>query len=309
MKVRVSVVIPTYKGHETLSRAIDSVLDQKGFDEYEIVVVDDNLPESEYRIMTEKVMQTYAGDNRVVYIRHPKNLNGSAARNTGARNAKGEYIALLDDDDIFMPDKLRLQVAYMDSHPQFAGSYTWRKNRFGVETKYSKIGDLSKEILLLSFFPTTITLMIRKEAWDTLHGFDESYKRHQDFEFLLRFFELYQIGVVEEVLSQVIGNPSAGNKLEGVKLEQLKSNFLNQFDKAILKIDKEEPGFKNKVYSVNYADVLAGHLSSKHYGLAINLFIRCTKAYRLVFVKQVVIHYYVGLRRRCQYRSSIQSSK
>ncbi len=302
MKVRVSVVIPTYKGHETLSRAIDSVLNQKGFDEFEIIVVDDNIPDGENRLLTEKVMRAYTGNDRVVYLKHPQNLNGSAARNTGARNAKGEYIALLDDDDIFMPNKLRLQVAYMDSHPQFAGSYTWRKNRFDVETKYSKTGDLSKEILLLSFFPTTITLMIRKDAWENLHGFDESYKRHQDFEFLLRFFERYKIGVVEEVLSQVIGNPSAGNKLEGVKLEQLKYNFLNQFDTAILKIDKKEPGFKNKVYSVNYADVLAGHLSSKHYGLAINLFVRSTKAYGIEFIKQVITHYYIGFKRRCQYR-------
>ena len=88
-KPLVSVIITTFNNVEYLPRAIESVLHQT-YPEIELIVVDDNPPESEARQETEKVMERYP---QALYLKHPENRNGAAARNTGIRSAGGEYIA------------------------------------------------------------------------------------------------------------------------------------------------------------------------------------------------------------------------
>lgn len=97
----VSVIIPTYKRPQMLGRAIDSVLSQN-YENLEVVVVDDNTDDDEFRLETIRFMAKYASDSRVKYIKHRINQNGSSARNSGILHAKGEYIAFLDDDDFFL---------------------------------------------------------------------------------------------------------------------------------------------------------------------------------------------------------------
>jgi len=108
-EILVSVVIPTYSRNDMLSRAIDCILAQthKNLD---IIVVDDNPPESEYRTSTEQLMKKYASDERVRYIQNEKNLGGAGARNVGIEASKGEYIAFLDDDDEYYPEKIEKQL-------------------------------------------------------------------------------------------------------------------------------------------------------------------------------------------------------
>ena len=110
MNPLVSVIIPTYKRSDMLPRAINSVLKQT-YENVQVVVVDDNDSNSEYRRCTEKQMSFYANDKRVKYIRHCKNSNGAVARNTGIKNADGEIITFLDDDDVYQTDKIKKQVS------------------------------------------------------------------------------------------------------------------------------------------------------------------------------------------------------
>lgn len=109
-EVLVSVVIPTYSRNDMLSRAIDCILAQT-HKLLDIIVVDDNPPESEYRASTEQLMKKYETDERIRYIQNEKNLGGSGARNVGIEAAKGEYIAFLDDDDEYYPEKIEKQLA------------------------------------------------------------------------------------------------------------------------------------------------------------------------------------------------------
>ena len=97
----VSVIIPTFQRAKYIERAIDSVLNQT-YKNFEIIVVDDNDQESEARKEMIKRMDKYSSDSRIIYIKHEKNKNGAAARNTGINVAKGEYITFLDDDDYFL---------------------------------------------------------------------------------------------------------------------------------------------------------------------------------------------------------------
>ena len=112
----VSIIIPTYKRPDTLDRAINSVLNQT-YKNIEVIVVDDNNPDTEARSKTEHIMSVYADNPRVRYIKHEKNKNGSAARNTGARYSQAKYVAFLDDDDEFFPEKIEAQVKRLEELP------------------------------------------------------------------------------------------------------------------------------------------------------------------------------------------------
>lgn len=107
--ILVSVVIPTYSRNTTLCKAIDSVINQT-YKNLEIIVVDDNLADSEWRQSTEKLMEQYKKDSRVRYLKNKKNLGGSGARNEGIKASKGDYIAFLDDDDEYLPAKIEKQL-------------------------------------------------------------------------------------------------------------------------------------------------------------------------------------------------------
>ena len=105
---RVSVIIPAYNADRYIAEAINSIFSQS-YQDYEIIVVDDGSTDS-----TPEILQSYG--SRIHSI---SQTNGgmAAARNLGIAAAKGELIALLDHDDIFLPDKLPAQVACFDSHP------------------------------------------------------------------------------------------------------------------------------------------------------------------------------------------------
>ena len=107
----ISVITPTYNRAEYLGKAIDSVLGQT-YQDLELIIVDDNKPDSEARKATEAVISKY-DDPRIRYIQNPKNMGGAATRNVGIFEAKGEYIAFLDDDDMYLPDRLEVQYKQM----------------------------------------------------------------------------------------------------------------------------------------------------------------------------------------------------
>lgn len=107
----ITVITPTYNRADYLENAIASVMGQTHKD-LELIVVDDNKPGSEARKATEAVMAKY-DDPRIRYIQNPQNVGGAASRNRGIEAARGEYIAFLDDDDIYLPDRLEVQYKQM----------------------------------------------------------------------------------------------------------------------------------------------------------------------------------------------------
>ncbi len=271
MKSKVSVIIPTYGGEDSVIRSVKSVLSQN-YKNFEVIIVDDNNPDTEERKKTEGYIKAFLYDSRVKYIKHEKNKNGSAARNTGFKNSDGDYICLLDDDDIFLQDKLSAQVEFLEEHPEYGACYCWRKQN-GKEICGEYEGDLSKVLLDLSFTPTTDSLMIRKECYEALGGFDESYRRHQDFEFLLRFFKKYKIGVVKRVLIEVIGN-KINNVPKGEKLYNTKKAFFDQFGDEIDMIDKKNKGYKQRAYAEHFSRTFKDMIRYGYFGWAIKVYFK-----------------------------------
>ena len=112
MNELVSVVIPTHNRADLLPRAIDSVLNQT-YSNFEIIVVSDGSTDN-----TEEVVKSYSDkDSRIRFIGYSPARGGNIARNTGIEAAKGEYVAFLDDDDEWMPEKLKKQIKVMESNP------------------------------------------------------------------------------------------------------------------------------------------------------------------------------------------------
>lgn len=205
MQPLVSVIIPTYSRPTYLKRAVESVLNQT-YKNIEIIVVDDNDPDTEARIETQNIMKELAAHPCITYLKHQHNKNGSAARNTGWRNAKGKYITFLDDDDEIADTKIERQVECLETLDDFWGccytAYRLEKENgaYQVSSEH-RSGYLYVEALMRTMFMGSgSNLLLRKSVVDEINGYDESFKRNQDIEFLARVLEKYKIAYIDEPL-------------------------------------------------------------------------------------------------------------
>lgn len=191
----VSVVITTYGGDKKLVRAIKSVLMQS-YEKCEIIVVDDNDPDTIARIETEKMMDQFSGNENVIYVQHKNNKNGAAARNTGLSVAKGKYIAFLDDDDIFLLNRVKNAVSFLEENKNIIGVlYGVASIRDGKLVRINKYynGEELTALKILGNINSSIgsgsNIFILTEIAKVIRGFDEEFQRFQDIEFMLRVCE------------------------------------------------------------------------------------------------------------------------
>lgn len=191
----VSIIMPTYKRAEFLERAIESLLKQD-FKLIEIIVVDDNDPSSDQRMDTEKKMEKYKNTKQVRYIKNVKNVGGALARNNGIKNSTGFFITFLDDDDIYLSDKISSQVNFMMEH-DYDMSFTDlklhdNKNKLVDYREYDYIKSFDKKRLLryhlTQHITGTPTFMFKKEYLEKIGGFSEI-KMGQEFYLMLKTIE------------------------------------------------------------------------------------------------------------------------
>lgn len=195
MDYKVSVIIPTYKRSEFLTRAIDSVLNQT-YENIEVVVVDDNGIESEFRKSTEEKMEIYKNNSKVVYIKNNVNLGGALSRNEGIKKASGDYITFLDDDDIYLPNKIKNQLSFMVEHNldmSFTNVRVHNTNDKLIDFReHSYVKSWSNDELLkqhlMHHLTPTATYMYKKSALENIGGFDQS-KVGQEFRLMLKSIE------------------------------------------------------------------------------------------------------------------------
>lgn len=260
MEKFVDIIIPTYKRADMLKRAVDSILNQS-YQNVLVTVVDDNDPDSGWRRQTSSVMKKYDGNKKVQYICHERNRNGSAARNTGLKYTKGEFVCFLDDDDYFLTDKVKLQVEYLLEHNEMGACFCdYIKNGEKVYLENQK--DFSHDILLGLPAPQTSGIMFRRAIIDALEGFDETYYRHQDYELLLRFYDKYLMGKIDKVL-YVRERSGVDNNPDGYRLEQLKRKMLGQFDYKIQEISAVDKRYCRQVKVYNNIDVMKSYIKQK----------------------------------------------
>jgi glycosyltransferase involved in cell wall biosynthesis len=158
---KVSVIIPAYNNAEFLGQAIQSVLDQT-YPFFEVVVVNDASPTD-----VSQVVHSFK-DRRVRYLEHEVNRGLSEARNTGIRASEGEFIALLDGDDYFHPEKLKAHVEFLGQHPEIGATYN---PRFELNHSSETIRELWRPPLtvglkdLLFSYPFSPSDMVLRREW------------------------------------------------------------------------------------------------------------------------------------------------
>ncbi len=209
---KVSVVIPTYNRAHVLGEAMQSVLDQT-FDGFELIVVDDGSTDN-----TKEVVASF-GDPRIKYI-YQENRGASAAYNTGILASRGEYIAFLDSDDIWLPQKLELQVKLLNSRPDVAlvcsdgyifdvrtnstlGRY-WHGVPFGYRVDPQRASrDPLREMLVWGCFISETFVMVRREVFNEVGGYDESLKDHVDWDMYVRVCQRFAIETIDIPLAKM----------------------------------------------------------------------------------------------------------
>ncbi len=238
LKGKVSVIIPTYKRSDTLSRAIKSVVEQT-YKNIEILVVNDNEPGDEYSENVAKLIKSLNYKN-LTLVMQEHHINGAAARNAGIRHAVGEYIAFLDDDDLWMPEKIELQVDKLSKLDGSYGGVSTRKIYYlnGKQNHISKVWRTDEkqnfDIMSRRLNVSTCTLLLRHECLDKAGYFDENLKRHQEIQLLSYFTNMYKIGFVEEILT-IIDCSDTGNRPSAQRLLEFKNDYFKSIKPVLNK--------------------------------------------------------------------------
>ncbi len=196
----VSVVIPTYNRVQFIERCVCSVL-QQTYRDLEVIVVDDGSNDgTDIRLNNLK-----RNDSRLHFLRHDKNRGAQAARNTGIHAARGKYIAFLDSDNEWMPDKLERQLPLFENNNSQIGvvysGFTWQYSdgRPSREQMACFRGNIYK-IALRKWIADTSTLIVRKNVLYMCGRFDERIRSYQEWDFCIRLAKHVEFDFVNEPL-------------------------------------------------------------------------------------------------------------
>lgn len=199
----VSCVIPSYRRSDTLRRAINSVLAQT-YKNIELLIVDDNIIGDEYSIKLHNICKEYELDSRVILLTQPKHINGAEARNVGIRVAHGTWVAFLDDDDEWLPDKIERQIEVLSKSPNCMGVSClyneYRKGSLVHSCPPYNPEEINFKIFSRQVAVFTSTVMLNRERLLEFGAFNNKLKRHQDLQLLLDFTARNEIAVVHEYL-------------------------------------------------------------------------------------------------------------
>ena len=203
MQPAVSVIMPTYNRADYLKKAVQSVLDQT-FNEFEIIIINNYSIDN-----TVEVIKAF-NDGRIKVINFKNEGIIAKARNQGIMQSVGKYIAFLDDDDLWCPDKLELQIKYMDEHPEFDLVYSnaliidehGSRNGLLKNPTDAKTGHVFIDLLYDNFIPI-LTVLIKREIIETNGVFNEdpSMRAAEDYEYWLCASLKFNFGYIDKVLA------------------------------------------------------------------------------------------------------------
>lgn len=201
-KPLISCIIPTFNRSQKLENAVRSILNQT-YRNIEILVIDDQSVDN-----TKQVVSNLSGkDKRIKYLYNPEK-GSNQARNWGIKNAQGQFIALLDDDDIWIETKLEEQYGKFVSNPD-AGlvfcTFARSKNNGKTQKKhpsffFSNNPEKIRNKLLKHNFITTSAILVKKEVFDNIGDFDTNFSSFQDWELLTRIALKYPLVYLKELL-------------------------------------------------------------------------------------------------------------
>jgi len=254
---KISVIIPAYNSAKSLCEAVDSVLAQT-YPVHEIIVVDDGSTDNTKEIVTRYARRT----TRDVQYIYQANKGPAAARNAGLRVAKGDYIAFLDSDDLWLPEKIEKEMAlfkgsnygmvYCDMSHVVDGKPVYKSYLKEKGYRFFGSGDLYNGLLNENFIFTP-TVIIKTEVLKQIGYFDENYRICEDYKMWLSIARNHSIGYLDEPL--VIRRRVESNITKDKLLYAVSSvNLL----KELMKAENGNPGTKKIIkdrLGKNYFDL------------------------------------------------------
>ena len=203
MQPVVSVIMPTYNRADYLKRSVQSVLDQT-FTDFEIILVNNYSTDD-----TLNVISAF-NDDRIKVIDFKNDGIIAKSRNQGIKQSVGKYIAFLDDDDLWCPDKLELQIKYLEEHPEFGLVYSnaliidehGNRKDLLMDSRQAKTGQVFPDLLYENFVPI-LTVLMRRELVETNGSLNEDpcIRGAEDYEYWLRAALKFDFGYIDEPLA------------------------------------------------------------------------------------------------------------
>jgi len=257
-KLLVSCVIPTFNRGEKIGNAVESVRNQS-YKNLEILVVDDQSPDNTKDVVAELAKS----DARIKYLLNPvKGANN--ARNYGILNAKGDFIAFLDDDDVWLEPKIEKQIKAIQEADDKCGVVFCSFLRKKINSNSTRIhpsrfsgiknGNILNKLLKRNFIGTP-TLFIKAEVFKKSGLFNPSYKSFQDWELLIRIAKHYNFCFLREPLVKVF---ESGDSITLNKKNRALTSF------RILKQNRELYQNKPRLLSYRYCAIGFSFLKIKH---------------------------------------------
>ncbi len=246
----VSVVLPTYNYARYLPESVGSVLSQT-YPHYEVIVVDDGSTDN-----TKDVLNPFM--QRIKYIKLEQNKGLPVARNTGIQSARGKYIAFIDADDFWLPEKLQTEIEYFDKQRNAGMVYSKHvnidENGRVIDADVKKrlpSGNIFIQLFSEQNFVIASSVVVRKNVFETTGLFDEQLVNCQDWDMWLRIAFYFNIAGINKTLVKYRHNPHS--------LSKNRNNVL-KYQKII--IDKMYNSFKDKENGLHeklYKKRLASH--------------------------------------------------
>ena len=249
---RVSVVIPAYNSSAIIKEAIESVLAQS-YKDIEVIVVDDGSTDD-----TESTVRSF-GD-RVLYLKQ-ENQGAGAARNSGIQKSRGEYVAFLDSDDLWSPEKLAEQIPLLERDPELGLVYSdWfvvSENQVASDSYLKTLPAASGYVFdkLVRFgFILTSGVVLRRTCLNEVGYFDNSLSIAQDYDLWLRIAYRWKIALVDKPLvTKRNRNGSLSSNLQRTAVERIAL-----FEKALGRFEDMPPSTRRIVrrqVALNYWDL------------------------------------------------------
>lgn len=254
----ISVVIPAYNAERTILETIKTV-QQQTFSDWEIIVINDGSIDK-----TTELLQGVV-DERLKIFSYG-NGGVSVARNRGIAHASGEFIALLDADDLWTPDKLELQLAALQQHPEAGVAYSWTYDMSETGELLKPItpsfqGNIHANLLLCNFISNGSNPLIRKQAIESIGEFCPQFSSTADWDYWLRLAAGWAFVVVPQ--HQILYRRSSSSMSS--KLNTMKQETLVVLEKAFGCAPAELQYLKHQSFSnvyLYYAEVYLNNLNN-----------------------------------------------
>lgn len=264
VKGLVSVIVPTYKRSDMLLRCINSVLNQT-YKNIELIVVNDNEKGDEYSLQLYEKLSSVT-DERFRFIEQEKHINGAVARNFGIKNATGEYICFLDDDDYINDNKIERQVEELSKLDSSYGGVSCLLTQVKngkltmVKLPYST-KNLMERVLSRRVRIGTGAVLFRRKALDDAGYFDEGLMRHQDVQLFAYFASKYKLKLIKEYL-YVVDISDGQNRPSAEKLYEIKRSYYKSVAPLFDKLTKRQV---EKIYIMHDVEIAAAYVKRGEY--------------------------------------------